>query len=101
MTLTARPGVPLTAAEIEALALTADGYTSHQIAHRLGITRSAVLDRTAAARTKLRARTTTHAVVLAYRTGQLGLASGADRLTAARALVQQLHAILDQPRRAA
>ncbi|MFF1790777.1 LuxR C-terminal-related transcriptional regulator [Kitasatospora sp. NPDC058243] len=73
MTVHARPGAPLTAAEIEALALAADGYTSEQTARRLGISRKAVLDRTSASRRKLGARSTTHAVVLAYRTGQLNL----------------------------
>ncbi|NUS14545.1 MAG: hypothetical protein HOY69_24625 [Streptomyces sp.] len=74
MTIHAQPGAPLTAAEIEALHYAAHGYTSEQTARRLGRSRKAILDRTAAARTKLGARSTTHAVVLAHQTGQLDLA---------------------------
>ncbi|MFJ9448193.1 response regulator transcription factor [Kitasatospora sp. NPDC101235] len=75
MTIHAQPGAPLTAAEIEALNYAANGYTSEQTARRLGLSRKSILDRTAAARRKLGAHSTTHAVVLAYRTGQLALAA--------------------------
>jgi DNA-binding CsgD family transcriptional regulator len=101
MSHNARPGAALTAAEVEALALTADGFTTHQIAHRLNITRSAVLDRTAAARTKLRARSTTHAVVLAYRTGQLDLDGPDSVLRQVCVLAEQLYTATHQPRSAA
>ncbi|NUP53392.1 MAG: helix-turn-helix transcriptional regulator [Catenulispora sp.] len=95
------PGAPLTAAEIAVLELAAEGYTTNQIAKRLHIGREAVLHRVTSARNKLGARDRTHTVVLAYRTGQLGLANGTDRLAAAQALVRQLHTILGQPRSAA
>ncbi|MGA5820880.1 response regulator transcription factor [Kitasatospora sp. NPDC094028] len=95
------PGALLNTAEIAVLELVAEGYTTDRIARRLGIGREAVLHRVTSARRKLGARDRTNTVVLAYRTGQLGLAAGADRLAAAQALVRQLHTILDQPRRAA
>ncbi|MFB7671657.1 LuxR C-terminal-related transcriptional regulator [Kitasatospora purpeofusca] len=101
MTLTARPGQPLTAVEVEALQYAAEGHTAEQTARRLRISRAAVLDRTAAARTKLQARSTTHAVVLAYRTGQLDLDGQPAQLVQVRALVEQLHAVTDPSRSAA
>lgn len=83
MTFNAQLGQPLTPGEIDALRLAAHGYTSDQTARRLGLTRPAILTRTSSARTKLGARSTTHAVVLAHQTGQLDLDCGAAGITAA------------------
>jgi DNA-binding CsgD family transcriptional regulator len=109
MTLTARPGQPLSAVEIEALRYAADGYTAEQTARRLGISRQAVLTRTYSSRTKLGARSTTHAVVLAHQTGQLDLDCKAAGVTRALEAAARLAAALDtnqpapagNPRRAA
>lgn len=101
MTLRAHPGQPLTAVEVEALALTADGLTSDQIARRLHISRSAILDRTQAARVKLRARSTTHAVVLAHQSGQLDFDCGAAGITRALQAAARLAAAHPAPRSAA
>ncbi|MCG6493410.1 helix-turn-helix domain-containing protein [Kitasatospora sp. A2-31] len=95
MTFNAQPGQALTRVEIEALALAADGYTSEQTARRLGISREAVLTRTASARRKLGARSTTHAVVLAHRTGQLDFDCGAAGITRALEAAARLAAALD------
>ncbi|MER5350620.1 LuxR C-terminal-related transcriptional regulator [Kitasatospora sp. NPDC002551] len=101
MTLNARPGQLLTEAEIEALHYAAEGLTAAQTARRLGVSRNAILNRTAAARTKLRARSTAHAIVLAYRTGQLDLNGPPSTLTQARALADRLTAVLATARSAA
>jgi DNA-binding CsgD family transcriptional regulator len=100
MTFTAQPGQPLTPGEIDALRLAADGYTSQQTARRLGLSREAVLTRTASARTKLGARSTTHAVVLAHQTGQLHLdCESADITRALEAAARLAAATPHQPRR--
>lgn len=67
-------GVPLdprklTSAEADALTAYSHGLTEGMVADVLGITRDAVSARTKAARAKLRAKNTTHAVALALRAG--------------------------------
>jgi DNA-binding NarL/FixJ family response regulator len=58
---------PLSAGELAALQLAASGYTSRQIAHRLGTTEQGIHLRLKSATTKLGARSRTHAVVIALR----------------------------------
>ncbi|MEU8920368.1 LuxR C-terminal-related transcriptional regulator [Kitasatospora sp. NPDC048545] len=99
MTFNARPGQALTRAEIDTLRLAADGCTINQTAHSLNITRAAVVNRTQSARTKLGARSTTHAVVLAHQTGQLDLDCGAAGIT--RALEAAARLAASTPRSAA
>jgi DNA-binding CsgD family transcriptional regulator len=96
---TALPGQPLTPGEIEALRYAADGYTAEQTAHRLSLSRQAILTRTASARQKLGARSTTHAVVLAHQTGQLRLDCTAAGITHALEAAARLAAALDTPPR--
>lgn len=62
----------LTAAEVETLSMLRDGMLMKEIAHTLGITESAVKQRLKSAKSKLTARTATHAVALAERRGLLG-----------------------------
>lgn len=57
----------LTEAEIEAVQLTAQGYTAKEIAEQLGKHEKAVVGTLARARRKLGARNTLHAVVIAIR----------------------------------
>jgi DNA-binding CsgD family transcriptional regulator len=59
------PTAPLTDSELDALRLAASGYTSRQIAHRLGTTERGIHLRIKAATAKLGARSRTHAVVIA------------------------------------
>jgi DNA-binding NarL/FixJ family response regulator len=58
-------GQPLTAGQIAALRLAASGYTSRQIANRLGTTEQGVHLRLKEAAVRLGARSRTHAVVIA------------------------------------
>ncbi|QLJ01503.1 helix-turn-helix transcriptional regulator [Streptomyces sp. NEAU-sy36] len=58
---------PLTGSELDALRLAASGYTSRQIATRLGTTETGIHLRLKSAATKLGARSRTHAVVTALR----------------------------------
>lgn len=60
-----RPGSPLSQGELDALKLTASGYTSKQIARRLGTTEQGIHLRLRSAVIKLGARSRTHAVVIA------------------------------------
>jgi DNA-binding NarL/FixJ family response regulator len=62
---------PLSAGELAALQLAASGYTSRQIAHRLGTTEQGIHLRLKSAATKLGARSRTHAVAIALATGLL------------------------------
>lgn len=64
----------LTDAEVETLVLIRDGLLMKEIAFELGITESAVKQRLKSAKSKLEARTATHAVALADRYGLLGRA---------------------------
>lgn len=64
----------LTAAEVETLTMIRDGLLMKEIAYELGITESAVKQRLKSAKSKLAARTATHAVALADRYGLLGRA---------------------------
>ncbi|SNT16999.1 helix-turn-helix transcriptional regulator [Tropicimonas sediminicola] len=59
----------LTPAEIEALHMIRDGLLTKEIAYELDISESAVKQRLRSAKSKLKARTTTHAVTLAERRG--------------------------------
>ncbi|MFA0844385.1 response regulator transcription factor [Streptomyces rochei] len=61
------PGQPLTPGQLAALRLAASGYTSRQIAARLGTTESGVHLRLKEATVRLGARSRTHAVVIALR----------------------------------
>jgi DNA-binding CsgD family transcriptional regulator len=58
---------PLSAGELAALQLAASGYTSKQIARRLGTSEQGIHLRLKSATTKLHARSRTHAVVIALR----------------------------------
>lgn len=60
-------GQPLSPGQLKALRLAASGYTSRQIAARLGTTEQAVHLRLKEACTRLGARSRTHAVVIALR----------------------------------
>lgn len=64
-------GEPLTDREREVLAAAAEGLTNHEIAETLFIGFSTVKTHLDHARTKLGARNTTHAVVLADRASRL------------------------------
>jgi DNA-binding CsgD family transcriptional regulator len=67
-----RPGVegqPLSPGQLAALRLAASGFTSRQIATRLGTTEDAVHLRLREAQVRLGARSRTHAVVIALRRG--------------------------------
>ena len=59
----------LTAREREVLVAYAEGLSREQVADRLGVTVSAVKATTTRMRRRLGARTTPHAVALAYQTG--------------------------------
>lgn len=59
----------LTDGEIEALKMIRDGLLMKEIAHELGVTESAVKQRLRNAKSKLEARTATHAVAIADRYG--------------------------------
>lgn len=65
-------GEPLTDREREVLAAVAEGLTNHEIAEKLFIGFSTVKTHLDHARTKLGARNTTHAAILALRAGHLG-----------------------------
>ncbi|MGW6912524.1 response regulator transcription factor [Kitasatospora sp. NPDC054939] len=73
MPVTARPDQPLTPAEVDTLALYADGSTMAEIAAELGLTYDGVASRFASIRRKLGAPTNPNAIVRAHRTGQLHL----------------------------
>lgn len=60
-------GKPLSPGQLAALRLAASGYTSRQIAHRLGTTERGVHLRLKEACVRLGARSRTHAVVIALR----------------------------------
>ncbi|WP_442803627.1 helix-turn-helix transcriptional regulator [Streptomyces pseudogriseolus] len=62
-------GMPLSPGQLAALRLAADGYTSRQIATRLGTTEQGVHLRLKEAQTRLGARSRTHAVVIALARG--------------------------------
>ncbi|MFE0794717.1 response regulator transcription factor [Streptomyces mutabilis] len=62
-------GQPLTPGQIAALRLAAAGYTSRQIAARLGSTETGVHRRFKEAAIRLGARSRTHAVVIALHRG--------------------------------
>lgn len=61
------PNGPLSAGELAALQLAASGYTSRQIAGRLGTTERGIHLRLKYAADKLGARSRTHAAVIALR----------------------------------
>jgi DNA-binding NarL/FixJ family response regulator len=58
---------PLTAAEVAALRLAADGYTNVRIARELGVSVSAIKARLEGGYSKLHAQDRTHAVAIALR----------------------------------
>ncbi|WP_328336794.1 LuxR C-terminal-related transcriptional regulator [Streptomyces violaceus] len=60
-------GMPLSTGQLAALRLAASGYTSRQIAGRLGTTEDGVHLRLREAQVRLGARSRTHAVVIALR----------------------------------
>jgi DNA-binding NarL/FixJ family response regulator len=60
-------GQPLSRGQLAALRLAASGYTSRQIANRLGTTEQGVHLRLKEAQVRLGARSRTHAVVIALR----------------------------------
>jgi DNA-binding CsgD family transcriptional regulator len=60
---------PLTAREIEVLALTADGLANHEIAARLGVSVHTVVSHHYSIRGAMPARDRTHAVAQALRRG--------------------------------
>jgi DNA-binding NarL/FixJ family response regulator len=60
-------GQPLSDGQLAALRLAASGYTSRQIANRLGTTEQGVHLRLKEAQVRLGARSRTHAVVIALR----------------------------------
>ncbi|MCX5522622.1 helix-turn-helix transcriptional regulator [Streptomyces bobili] len=60
-------GQPLSPGQLAALRLAASGYTSRQIANRLGTTEDGVHLRLKEAAVRLGARSRTHAVVIALR----------------------------------
>ncbi|MFF7147528.1 hypothetical protein ACFZAO_05575 [Streptomyces griseoaurantiacus] len=64
-------GQPLTAGQLAALRLAAVGYSSREIATRLGSTETGMNRRFAEAAIRLGARSRTHAVVLAIRAGYI------------------------------
>lgn len=68
------PPDDLTRGELEALDLVRDGLLMKEIAHRLGVTESAVKQRLRNAKTKLHARTTAQAVTQATQFGLIGRA---------------------------
>lgn len=59
--------------QLEALRLAANGYSSQQIAHRLGTTESAIHQRLSAAAVVLGARSRTHAVAIAIARGLISI----------------------------
>ncbi|SFC87196.1 transcriptional regulator, LuxR family [Tropicimonas isoalkanivorans] len=61
--------IALTSAELETLVMIRDGLLTKEIAYELSISENAVKQRLRNAKTKLQARTTTHAVALAERRG--------------------------------
>lgn len=63
------PHAPLSPGQVAALRLAASGYTSRQIALRLGATEQGIHLRLRAAAIHLGARSRTHAVVIALRRG--------------------------------
>ncbi|MFJ9420740.1 helix-turn-helix transcriptional regulator [Streptomyces sp. NPDC101249] len=65
------PGQPLSPGQRDALRLAASGYTSRQIATRLGTTERGIHLRLKEAAVRLGARSRTHAVAIALRTGAL------------------------------
>lgn len=69
MRLPSHPGKPLSPGQLAALRLAASGYTSRQIATRLGSTERGVHLRMKEACTRLGARSRTHAAVIALRQG--------------------------------
>ncbi|QTD97012.1 response regulator transcription factor [Streptomyces cyanogenus] len=64
---------PLSPGELAALRLAASGYTSRQIARRLGTTESGIHLRLKSATAKLGARSRTHAAVTAVANGLIHL----------------------------
>ncbi|WP_309049065.1 LuxR C-terminal-related transcriptional regulator [Streptomyces sp.] len=60
-------GQPLSPGQLAALRLAASGYSSRQIAHRLGTTEQGIHLRLKEAAVRLGARSRTHAVVIALR----------------------------------
>lgn len=69
MTAPNEPTGHLTPRQLHALRQSANGYTSRQIANRLGVTEAAIDLRLKAAGLSLGARSRTHAVALAIITG--------------------------------
>ncbi|GAA4823948.1 response regulator transcription factor [Streptomyces ziwulingensis] len=67
------PGQPLTIGQLAALRLAASGYTSRQIATRLGTTEAGVHRRFKEITIRLGARSRTHAVVIALQHGHIRL----------------------------
>lgn len=61
------PGQPLSPGQLAALRLAASGYTSRQIANRLGTTETGIHRRFLEAAVRLGARSRTHAVVIALK----------------------------------
>jgi DNA-binding CsgD family transcriptional regulator len=89
VTLTLRPGEPLTAREKDILGLVAQGRSNDAIAEALGISRHTVHEHVRAVLAKLGAANRTHAVAIAYQrrlltvSGDAGMPQGtADALEA-------------------
>ena len=68
---------PLSPRQRQVLTLVAEGATNRGIAGRLGVTKDVVDNYLAAAMRRLGARNRTHAVVLAWRRGEIELEEGA------------------------
>lgn len=66
-------GQPLTPGQLDALRLAAAGYTSRQIAARIGSTEQGIHLRIKEATVRLGARSRTHAVVIALHRGLIDL----------------------------
>lgn len=67
--LTLTGGRPLTATEIQMLAVLAEGHTHERIAHEVGVTRYTVSTVLSDVYRRIGARNATHAVAIAIRTG--------------------------------
>lgn len=68
------PGAPLTQRQFDTLLLLADGETGSTIAAELGVRPDTVHVFTAQLKAKLGAKSTAHAVAIAYHTGLLAVA---------------------------
>jgi DNA-binding CsgD family transcriptional regulator len=68
---TATPGWKLSARQLQALTLAADGLTNERIGQRLYVSAWTIKNDLIAVRNRLRARNTAHAVAIAMRNGLL------------------------------